>query len=145
MRNHNNYFGNSKSLFYISDKGYSIVETMVSVIILGVLASIAIPNFTTTIERTKSSEGIKILSSLLTAQRTYFAENQSYASLLTDLDITISTPDNFSALDDSSVDNDPSALAEVQRTSGEYALSIDSDGDITCDDGTGTICEKLGY
>ncbi len=138
-------FDNSLPSNMRTKKGYSLLESIIAIVVLGILASIALPNFTVSIEKTRASEGVKILSSLLTAQRAFFAENQAYAPDLDDLDITISIPNNFIALSDASVDSDPNAVAQVVRSSGAYTLSIDKDGNITCTDGGGTICKKLGY
>lgn len=124
---------------------YSLAEAIISVIVLGIIVSTVIPNFSLTLEKTRASEGVKILSALLTAQRAYFAENQAYAPDLVDLDITISNPKNFNALTDASVDTDPTAVAQVTRTGGTYTLSINKDGDVSCNDGGGTICGNLGY
>ena len=127
------------------DEGFSLLESIIAIVVLGILASISIPRFTVTLEKTKASEGVKILSDLLMAQRAFFAENQVYAPNLDDLDITITAPDNFNVIDDTSVDTDPTALAEVVRDTGDYTLSIDENGDITCDDSGGTICANLNY
>jgi type IV pilus assembly protein PilE len=150
------HFGTTHSLAKVSSSqntpssasqhaGYSLLEAIISVIILGIVISVAIPNFTVTIEKTRASEGVKILSEVLTAQRAFFAEHQAYATDWADLDITITNPENFNNLDDTSVDNDPTAVAVVQRSNGAYTLSIDEDGDITCNDGGGTICAQLAY
>lgn len=62
-----------------NNKGFSLVELMVVVAIIGILAAIAIPNFQRFTAKAKQSEAKSALSSLYTAERAFQAEWQTYA------------------------------------------------------------------
>ena len=63
-------------------KGFTLVELMIVVAIIGILAAIAIPNFMKYQARTKQAEPRANLKSLFAAQRSIFVEQDSYVSSL---------------------------------------------------------------
>ena len=69
----------------IKKKGFTLVELMIVVAIIGILAAIAIPNFIKFQARSKQSEPKANLKALFTAQRAYFSEKDTYSSLVGDI------------------------------------------------------------
>ena len=65
--------------------GFSLIEVMVVVAIIGILATLAIPNFTGWIASSKQTEAKTNLMAMYTAQKVFFASNQKYASDFNDL------------------------------------------------------------
>ncbi len=65
--------------------GFTLIELMIVVAIIGILAAIAIPNFVKFQARTKQSEPKTNLKALFLAQRIYFAEADSYSSFMGDI------------------------------------------------------------
>jgi type IV pilus assembly protein PilA len=63
-------------------KGFTLIELMIVVAIIGILAAIAIPNFMTYQCKAKQSEAKSILGSIRTAQEAYYAEHSNYAASL---------------------------------------------------------------
>ncbi|MCA9398691.1 MAG: type II secretion system protein [Candidatus Omnitrophica bacterium] len=128
--------------------GYSLLEIIVTTMIIGILASLALPRISFSIERSRSADGLQTLQALLLAQVAYEYENPgTYASDIDDLDVTIPASNNFDA---PSVADDPSAVASVQRNGSggyDYILDIDEDGVVYCDNQTSPsgTCTKLGY
>ncbi len=59
-------------------KGFTLIELMIVVVIMGVLASLAIPRFMKAGVRAKQSEAKKILKQIYVNQRTYFQEYGIY-------------------------------------------------------------------
>ena len=59
-------------------KGFTLIELLVVVIIIGILAALAIPQYTKTIERAHWAEAIDNLGQLRAAEIRYFAENDAY-------------------------------------------------------------------
>jgi type IV pilus assembly protein PilA len=58
--------------------GFSLVELMVVVAIIGILATIAVPNFTKFQSKAKQSSAKADLTGLYTAQKAFFAEYNTY-------------------------------------------------------------------
>ncbi len=59
-------------------EGWTIVELMVVVLVVGILAAVAIPIYQANIQRSKASEADAALGVIRTALRVHFAENGSY-------------------------------------------------------------------
>ncbi|RLG23821.1 dolichyl-phosphate-mannose--protein mannosyltransferase [Methanosarcinales archaeon] len=68
------------------EKGFTLIELMIVVAIIGILAAIAIPNFLRYQAKSKQSEAKTNLGGIYTSQVTYFSENDTYASALGSLD-----------------------------------------------------------
>ena len=69
----------------LSRKGFTLVELMIVVAIIGILAAIAVPNFIKFQAKAKQSEAKTMLRSYFTAQRHYFSEKDTYTSTLSQL------------------------------------------------------------
>ena len=61
-----------------NSKGFTLIELMIVVAIIGILAAIAIPNFLKYQCKARQSEAKANLGSLRVAQEAYFAENDIY-------------------------------------------------------------------
>jgi prepilin-type N-terminal cleavage/methylation domain-containing protein len=61
-------------------KGFTLIELMIVVVIIGILAAIAIPKFNQASARAKEKEADGILKQIYTLQNTYFAEHGAYAT-----------------------------------------------------------------
>ncbi len=59
-------------------KGFTLIELMIVVAIIGILAAIAIPNFLKFQAKSKQSEAKTNLKGIYTAQTGYFGENNRY-------------------------------------------------------------------
>jgi type IV pilus assembly protein PilA len=61
-----------------SKKGFTLIELMIVVAIIGILAAIAIPNFLKFQAKSKQSEAKSNLGAIFTGQVSYYGENNSY-------------------------------------------------------------------
>ena len=61
--------------------GYSLVELMVVVVIIGVLATVAIPSFIGYLHKSKTSEAISFLAAIKQRQAAYYAEMGQYCDV----------------------------------------------------------------
>lgn len=59
-------------------KGFTLIELMIVVVIIGILAALAIPRFMQATTKSKQSEAKGILKQIYTMERTYRQENGSY-------------------------------------------------------------------
>ena len=62
-------------------KGFTLIELLIVVVIIGVLASIAIPKFANTKEKAYVASMKSDLRNLVTAEESYFAENVQYTAV----------------------------------------------------------------
>jgi type IV pilus assembly protein PilA len=68
--------------FLKKQNGFTLVELMVVVAIIGILSAVAIPNFQKYQARAKTSEGKLQLASIYTAEASFFADFNMYATCL---------------------------------------------------------------
>jgi len=59
-------------------KGFTLIELMIVVVIIGVLASMAIPRFMRATSKAKMSEARQLLKQIYTMQHAYRLENDTY-------------------------------------------------------------------
>ncbi len=59
-------------------KGFTLIELMIVVVIIGILAALAIPRFMQATTKSKQSEAKGILKQIYTMERTYRQENGTY-------------------------------------------------------------------
>ena len=75
-------------MFRRSEKGFTLVELMIVVVIIGILASIAIPKFSSLISKTKVTEAKNILGQIINLEKTYYLANSSYVAFAEAADCT---------------------------------------------------------
>ncbi|MBI5185978.1 MAG: prepilin-type N-terminal cleavage/methylation domain-containing protein [Nitrospinae bacterium] len=63
-----------------SEKGFTLIELMIVIAIIGILAAVAIPSYQNYTKRAKASEAKIMLDALRTNNETYRAEYNTYTS-----------------------------------------------------------------
>lgn len=76
-------------------KGFTLIELMIVVAIIGILAAIAIPNFLRFQARARQSEAKQNLGAIFTAYAAYYSDNNTYPSAAS---ITIKSGATFDCL-----------------------------------------------
>src|SRR5437879_12193322 len=61
------------------DRGFTLIELMIVVAIIGILAAIAIPNFMTYQAKARQSKAKVNLGGIFTTATSYFAENNTFS------------------------------------------------------------------
>jgi type IV pilus assembly protein PilA len=67
-----------KKITQHAKRGFTLIELMIVVAIIGILAAIAVPNFTRFQAKSKQSEARTNLKAMYTAAQSYYAENDSF-------------------------------------------------------------------
>jgi len=75
-----------------SKKGFTLIELMIVVAIIGILAAIAIPNFLKFQAKSKQSEAKTNLKAIFTAETSYFGEENTFGYLAAVNYIPVGTP-----------------------------------------------------
>lgn len=71
-----------KNTLVANNAGFTLVELMVVVAIIGILAAVALPNYQKYQAKARQSEAKIALSSVYTAEKSFTAENSSYTGCL---------------------------------------------------------------
>jgi prepilin-type N-terminal cleavage/methylation domain-containing protein len=66
------------SKFHKNSKGFTLIELMIVVVIIGILAALAIPRFMRSTTKAKMSEARQLLKQIYTMERAYRQENDVY-------------------------------------------------------------------
>ena len=69
-----------------NDRGFTLIELMIVVAVVGILAALAIPNFLRFQAKSKQTEAQVNLRSIYASQNTYFAEHDTYTAAITNLE-----------------------------------------------------------
>ncbi len=69
-----------------NNKGFTMMELLVTVLLIGILAAMAMPQYVKVVEKQKGTEAVNLLAVIGKAQERYFAVNEKYASDFSDLD-----------------------------------------------------------
>jgi prepilin-type N-terminal cleavage/methylation domain-containing protein len=68
--------------------GFTLIELLVVVLIIGILASIAIPQYFKVVEKSRVAEAMSLISAIKSAEERYLAKGGSYTADFTQLDIS---------------------------------------------------------
>ena len=68
--------------------GFTLIEVLVVVLIIGILTSIALPQYQRAVAKAKLTEAIQVLKALGDAEQVYYDTYNRYATNLEELDVT---------------------------------------------------------
>ena len=136
-------------------QGFTLIELLVVVLIIGILASVALPQYQKAVLKSRAAEAWTNLKTLNTAAAAYCLENPSAnesfspSSSSNPLSVAVQDSKNFSYWGSvhCSDSGNPSSFAAWWHGGGgeSFRLNIHPvSGYRTCADGSGSSCTKLG-
>ncbi len=72
----------------MKNKAFTLIELLVVVLIIGILAAIAVPQYQKAVAKSRATQLVLTSKALVDAQKTYFLQNGFYAENISDLDIS---------------------------------------------------------
>ena len=100
-------------------KGFTLIELLVVVLIISILAAIAVPQYQKAVKKSRATEAIMNLKTIMNAQQIFHLANATYTPNVEDLDIQINSDNyNYYCLTDGS--NIVYCYARPQISTGYY-------------------------
>lgn len=96
-------------------EGFTLIELMIAVAVIGILAAIAYPSYTSYVMKARRSDAKAGLLSLQLAQEKYRANNPTYGDL-TDIGLSASSPDGHYTIGVTLANNDTTYTATAAPT-----------------------------
>lgn len=127
--------------------GFTLIEVLIVLVIVGVLATLGVSQYGRTIERSRQAEATSILGALRGAQLRFAAENSgSCTNVVGNLDVDVAPGRYFDYTVPSAVPNcgDADLTTEISRATrngaqapatGSYNITISENGNLTCASG----------
>lgn len=81
---------------FCSKAAFTLIELLVVVLIIGILAAVAVPQYKLAVEKSRAAQVVSALRTLANAQEVYYWANGKYTANKNDLDVDISLPTGWS-------------------------------------------------
>lgn len=124
--------------FKKNKKGFTLMELVVVVLLIGILSAVALPQYQRALERSRISEALTMLGNISTAERMYFMQTDEFTTNFADLMLKIPVKpkagddaSNYSNGTGQAFDYDISACEDQDcnikavRTTGKYEIHLD--------------------
>lgn len=73
----------------MKNQAFTLIELLVVVLIIGILAAVAVPQYRKAVEKSKAVQAIVVLKSLHQAAQAYYLANGKYPTKFEDLDVDL--------------------------------------------------------
>ena len=141
-------------------KGFTLIELLVVVLIIGILSSVALPQYTKAVEKSRATEAWSTLKSIYAANSVYImGGNPNGANSWADLDLSftdengqvVSSGQTFNTknwsyyVHDAQCEDSTYAPSATRRNSSDTYVLRYCNGHRQCEDNkSGAVCKKIG-
>ncbi|MDD6152533.1 MAG: prepilin-type N-terminal cleavage/methylation domain-containing protein [Elusimicrobia bacterium] len=70
-------------------KGFTLIELLVVVLIIGILSSVALPQYQKAVDKSRAMQAITLLTAMNKAEQVYYMANGSYPQSIEEMDIDL--------------------------------------------------------
>ena len=103
-----------KSFLGGKNAGFTLIELLVVVLIIGILAAVAMPQYTKAVEKSRAAQALPLLKSFGQAYQAYYMANGQYPSSFDQLDLDMEWTGNEKWY----------SIATDTRSNGDWSLQI---------------------
>lgn len=135
-------------------KGFTLIEMLVVVLIIGILATIAFPSYTKAVEKSRAREAVQVLSTISLGEQREKLARYKYTNEVDKLNLAYTNFSDGSKATGSTFDGEffdytvfgeDRQAAFAQRNNNEYTLSVDYlTKEIFCRPSSHFVCQELG-
>ncbi len=73
----------------VKNRAFTLIELLVVVLIIGILAAIAVPQYQKAVYKSRAVEAVSLLKALANAEEVYYLANGEYTGDITELDVLV--------------------------------------------------------
>ena len=131
-----------------AQKGFTLIELMITVAIVGILAAVALPAYQDYTIRAQASEGMQLSGGVQTAVAEYYANKGAFPPAMTDINMVDPTGKYVSSVDQAAgvitITYGANANTKISGKTATLTASDDGNGNIQwkCGPGTNTPIDK---